>query len=232
MKKLYALMILLSMTLTPSFAFAEKLNLDGEYINLRTQKIDGKNYISLTDLEYGLQDTDAEFRLSSDNSKKIYITLGEQPDGYFEITDIYTKKNKMNTTTFVYLGKNENYEEYEKIEIETVEHDGETLVNLREIMNVLGYGIVYDKNNNTLSLKHSDLNITLYGAHWCPYCEKAENYLKGQGIAYRYVNTDTDYGKEKFAPYDEGYIPVLVINDEVIRDTSNENINKVLQSYR
>ena len=115
MKKLYALIILLSMTLTPSFAFAEKLNLDGEYINLRTQKIDGKNYISLTDLEYGLQDTDAEFRLSSDNSKKIYITLGEQSDGYFEINDIYTKKNKMNTTTFVYLGVNENYEEYEEI---------------------------------------------------------------------------------------------------------------------
>lgn len=62
--------------------------------------------------------------------------------------------------------------------------------------------------------------LVLYAADWCPYCRKARQYLKSQGIAYTEINIGTQDGSQAFDTANgDGRrgIPLLVSGQRQIR---------------
>ena len=62
----------------------------------------------------------------------------------------------------------------------------------------------YDKKSKLIIKKIDKLNrylpqskdpFTIYGNHWCPWCNKAQSLLKSHNIRYKYHDLDTLQGK-------------------------------------
>jgi len=78
--------------------------------------------------------------------------------------------------------------------------------------------------------------ITFYGATWCADCRRAKQYLDDRGIAYYYVNIDTEPGAaEKVVEINKGFqsIPTIVFPDgEILVEPSNEQLQKAIDANK
>lgn len=53
-------------------------------------------------------------------------------------------------------------------------------------------------------------DITLYGSHACPWCNKQEEHFKRKNLSYRFVNCPTESCPEFVKSF-----PTIVVNDRV-----------------
>jgi glutaredoxin len=53
-------------------------------------------------------------------------------------------------------------------------------------------------------------DITLYGSHTCPWCNKQEEHFKRKNLSYRFVDCPTETCPEFVKSF-----PTIVVNDEV-----------------
>lgn len=78
--------------------------------------------------------------------------------------------------------------------------------------------------------------ITFYGATWCADCRRAKQYLDDRGIAYEYINIDTEPGAaEKVVEINKGFqsIPTIVFPDgEILVEPSNEQLQKAIDANK
>lgn len=75
------------------------------------------------------------------------------------------------------------------------------------------------------------IEITLYGADWCPDCRRAKSYLQEQNIAYTFIDVDID--KEATAKVEsinngKRIIPTIIINEKNYTNPNNAELAAVL----
>jgi len=74
-------------------------------------------------------------------------------------------------------------------------------------------------------------NVKVFGADWCPMTQRTREHLQHLGVDYEYVDVERDSrasewikaqndGKEKK--------PTLLVDDEVLRTPSNEELDAAL----
>jgi len=71
--------------------------------------------------------------------------------------------------------------------------------------------------------------VVLYSTSWCGYCEKARTFMDKNGIDYKEYDIEKSReGREQHDALGGGGIPVLLINDEVVRGYDPKKIIKLL----
>lgn len=59
--------------------------------------------------------------------------------------------------------------------------------------------------------------VVVYGAEWCPWCHKVQDFLKENKIEFEYKDVDQgENGKECLEKSGQGGVPVTLVDDEVI----------------
>ncbi len=97
--------------------------------------------------------------------------------------------------------------------------------------------IVYQKwdviNNYLSPTSHASngpAEVTLYATSWCGYCKKTRALLDKIGVAYTEYDIEESYeGLQQYEALNGQGIPLLVIDDEVIRGYNPSRISKLLQ---
>jgi thioredoxin reductase (NADPH) len=73
--------------------------------------------------------------------------------------------------------------------------------------------------------------VILYGANWCPDCQRAKSYLQDNHINYQYIEIDKyDWAAEKVELINNGkrIIPTILINDRSYTNPDNAILKEVL----
>ncbi len=73
--------------------------------------------------------------------------------------------------------------------------------------------------------------IKLYGADWCPDCQRAKSYLQDNGINYQFIEVDKhDWATKLVEKTNKGkrIIPTIFIDDEPYTNPDNSELKKVL----
>ena len=75
----------------------------------------------------------------------------------------------------------------------------------------------------------SNNEVVLYATSWCGYCAKAREFLESNGIAYREFDIEKSReGRKQYNELGGGGVPILVINDNVIRGYNADKIISLL----
>lgn len=65
--------------------------------------------------------------------------------------------------------------------------------------------------------------VALYGAQWCAYCKKAEQYFQKNKIPYRYLDIENDsHAKSEWQALGGGGIPVIIAGRQRMNGFSPE----------
>ncbi len=75
------------------------------------------------------------------------------------------------------------------------------------------------------------ITIKMYGADWCPDCQRAKHFLKENGIAFEYIDVDVDAeASSLIEKINKGkrIIPTLLIDDQPYTNPDNGTLRKVL----
>ncbi len=90
------------------------------------------------------------------------------------------------------------------------------------------------RNPGAMQSPQTAATVDLYVTSWCPYCQKAKDYLHSKGIAYREYDIEKDQEalkrKKELSP--QGGVPVAVINGQVVTGFSSEAYDRVLAGHR
>lgn len=73
--------------------------------------------------------------------------------------------------------------------------------------------------------------VILYGANWCPDCQRAKSYLQDNHINYQYIEVDKhEWATKKVEEINNGkrIIPTIFINDTVYTNPDNVILKQVL----
>ncbi|ASW43522.1 glutaredoxin family protein [Clostridium isatidis] len=73
-------------------------------------------------------------------------------------------------------------------------------------------------------------NIKVYTTSTCPWCVKAKNYLKSNGISFEEVNVglDQDAAREMVQKSGQMGVPVLDINGNIVVGFDKKRIDGIL----
>ena len=71
--------------------------------------------------------------------------------------------------------------------------------------------------------------ITLYGKPSCPYCDRAEDYLKRNGFEYKKVDISEDEKAREFV-LSQGHrsVPQIYLEDRVLVEGGYDGLSKLL----
>jgi glutaredoxin 3 len=74
------------------------------------------------------------------------------------------------------------------------------------------------------------MKVTVFTTTTCPWCVKAKEYLKANGISYHEVNVSKDREAARFMIEKTGQrgVPVLNINGDFVVGFDKERIDKLL----
>lgn len=78
------------------------------------------------------------------------------------------------------------------------------------------------------------MKIIIYSADWCPYCDDVKNYLDSRDLKYEVRDIDRDPAalKEMLELNNgETYIPVTMINGQILRGFNKQEFARTLESY-
>jgi microsomal prostaglandin-E synthase 2 len=75
-------------------------------------------------------------------------------------------------------------------------------------------------SGSALKKENSDLNITLYQYATCPFCNRVKAYLDYVHIDYNVVEVNPMNKKELKSICNKKQVPVAVVNDEIVSDSS------------
>ncbi|MCB0319285.1 MAG: glutaredoxin family protein [Bdellovibrionales bacterium] len=71
--------------------------------------------------------------------------------------------------------------------------------------------------------------VELFVTNWCPYCKKAEAFLRDNGISYVRRNIENDSNaRQKHLALGGGGVPVLKVGTEVVRGFNDLQFRQVL----
>ncbi len=74
--------------------------------------------------------------------------------------------------------------------------------------------------------------VVLYGADWCPDCQRAKSYLQSNEINFQYIEVDKhDWAAKKVESINKGkrIIPTVLINDKSYTNPDNSILKEVLK---
>jgi len=71
--------------------------------------------------------------------------------------------------------------------------------------------------------------VSVYVTEWCPYCKKLEAFLRENQIQYTRYDIEKDvYGARRHQELGGGGIPVILVDDQVIRGFNQKALVKAL----
>jgi thioredoxin reductase (NADPH) len=74
--------------------------------------------------------------------------------------------------------------------------------------------------------------VVLYGANWCPDCQRAKSYLQDNGINYQFIEVDKhDWAAKLVEKTNSGkrIIPTIFINDKAYTNPDNAKLKELLK---
>jgi len=73
--------------------------------------------------------------------------------------------------------------------------------------------------------------VVVYSADWCPWCKRAEDFLKKHGVAFEEKNVETDpkAAAEVVEKSGQTGIPVILVNGEVIVGFDEPRLRQLLK---
>ena len=73
--------------------------------------------------------------------------------------------------------------------------------------------------------------VVVYSAEWCPWCKRAKEFLKNNGVEFVEKNVDKDpkAGAEILQKSGQTGIPVIIIGDEVIVGFDEPKLKQLLK---
>lgn len=78
-------------------------------------------------------------------------------------------------------------------------------------------------------------SIVVYGAKWCSYCKKLENWLVDNEHNYEFKDIDNEVNNQELNTYDAHGIPFIIIKDNDTKHTiegfNPEQIKNVINSW-
>ncbi len=78
--------------------------------------------------------------------------------------------------------------------------------------------------------KRHEEQVVMYATDWCPYCEKAREFMKDNGIAYHEYDIEKSReGREQYDSLGGNGVPLMVVNGNVIHGFSAGRIRKHLR---
>jgi len=80
----------------------------------------------------------------------------------------------------------------------------------------------------------SPMQVTVFGAEWCPPCHAVKAYLKSRNVSYGYVNVDEQPEKGREIAMKTGWtaIPIIHIGDEYILGYDRGKIDGALRENK
>jgi glutaredoxin len=75
--------------------------------------------------------------------------------------------------------------------------------------------------------KNSDIQVVMYMTDWCPYCKKAEKYIRSLGVHLTEYNIEKDQNRKnemKSLSGGSGMVPLIDIEGVIIRGYVPEEI--------
>lgn len=76
----------------------------------------------------------------------------------------------------------------------------------------------------------ADGEAQFFMAQWCGYCRQAKAYLNARKIAYREYDVDTPEGKNAFAQFGHGGVPVLVWKGQRVQGFSQASYDTLFSA--
>ena len=71
-------------------------------------------------------------------------------------------------------------------------------------------------------------DIVMYTTVWCPYCEKARQYLRAENIPFTEYDVETNAkGKRDYAALGASGVPIILIDGERMNGFSRERFDQV-----
>lgn len=83
-------------------------------------------------------------------------------------------------------------------------------------------------------MSDTPVQVTIYGAEWCPPCHTAKAYFKSRNVSYNYINVDEhpDQGREIAMKTGWTAIPIIKIGEEFILGFDRLKIDGALQAAK
>ncbi len=252
------LAILMLVALTPiTFAESEtvvakkanqKLTLDGKDVEAPFYNINGSNYIKLRDLAVILNETEKKFNISYDNENKTFIIERYRPYEKMkgDLEEIKSEKAKaMLSTKTVYINHNPKGSDiYEKRDAKTALINGNNYLQLRDLGELVGIKVGYDKETRTIKLVSDYKDETHYGFISKTFTEEDEKVFNAiesfynslakndkdgiYGFFREYIHPDfSDEGCANF----EKQIRDILKNSGIKEIKEGYKIEKVIENY-
>ncbi|MBI4167610.1 MAG: NrdH-redoxin [Candidatus Aenigmarchaeota archaeon] len=74
------------------------------------------------------------------------------------------------------------------------------------------------------------MEVTVYGAEWCPWCHKVKDFLKTNKVKFDDRNVDElKWAKEAFDKSGQAGIPVTDINGDIVIGYDVQTLKKLLK---
>ena len=83
--------------------------------------------------------------------------------------------------------------------------------------------------------KNSDIQVVMYMTDWCPYCKKAEKYIKSLGVHLTEYNIEKDQSRKnemKSLNGGSGMVPLIDIEGVIIRGYVPEEIRAAVEKKK
>ena len=136
--------------------------------------------------------------------------------------DYYSKKPKMREKILSYYKKNRNISKIPSLE-KILRYDRSVTKHYDETE----YVFTQEIESETLSM--ADKKITLLSMNGCGWCDKVKDLLDSSGKNYREINVKNSEGSKLFKKYNGSGVPLLIVNDEVIRGYNPKKILKAIE---
>ena len=154
-----------------------------------------------------------------------FIKKGDYQN-FLKITNIgmsyYSKKHILNENIISYYqqnrkeGKSKAIEEIiKRSKIKTIYYESS--------------GSIVKQNNKKVEHKSSSKDIVLLSKPGCSYCVKTKKLLDSMGKSYQEYNIKESKGKELFNSYNGNGVPLLIIDEKVIRGFNSNAIKAALK---
>lgn len=180
----------------------QKMTLDGKEVEAPFYNINGSNYIKLRDFAVILNETEKKFNVSYDNEKKTFII--ERSRSYEKMEgDLEEIKNEKEKALLSYKDVYINYnpkgsEIYEIKEAKTALINGNNYLQLRDLGELVGIYVDYDKETRTIKLSTDYKDDTYEGFLRKTFTDEEEKVFASIESFYNSLAKNDKEGINKF----------------------------------
>ncbi len=133
-------------------ATSSKVLVNGKAVSFEAYAINGNNYFKLRDVAMAINNTDKNFEVSWDGAKNAINLISSKP---YTVAGGELKVSGKKTSQTATLSTSKIYMDGEEISLTAYTIGGSNYFKLRDLANVIDFGVVWDGNTNTIGIDTS-----------------------------------------------------------------------------